>query len=133
VNARTSRTLRTLFALALLVVAGCAQNRHPDEKGDFRPSEETLRRESERTRIEAPPQPPEPAVLPSQGDCAPPADNRLTVSACCNGKACIGQCVAGPAGTVECSCYGVQGGCAQGQVCCRMRRACTAPKDCQVP
>jgi len=123
----------TLLALAL-AAAGCTQNsgkRAP--QGQTGISEEAARRERERPRIEAPPAPPPLPVVPSKGNCAPPADNIVILGSCCNDQPCNGQCVAAAGEKIECACFEVRGGCPAGKVCCKFRRGCTLPNDCEPP
>lgn len=124
------------LVLATAFLAGCAQNgrRVSSETGETQISPEAARKERERPQIEAPrPEPPRPPVVPSQGDCAPPADNKVTFGACCNNTPCVGQCVQAAEGKIECDCFGVRGGCQQGQVCCKIRRGCVPADQCDVP
>jgi hypothetical protein len=80
------------------------------------------------------PQLPKLRTVPSVGDCAPrDADNLVIVGACCNNQPCNGQCVQTETNQIACSCYGVEGGCAPGLVCCRFRRGCYKPEECQLP
>ena len=54
------------------------------------------------------------------------------VHTCCNGQPCRGFCVLDEDGSIECSCYGIAGGCTgdwdsgePANVCCSQWRACT--------
>ena len=90
-------------------------------------------KEKERPLVQPRPVAPTPRLAPSKGTCAPAeADNLVTLGACCNGKPCIGQCVL-EHGKVGCACFETRGGCEVGQVCCKFRRACTAPSQCALP
>lgn len=127
---------RLLSALLLLAcTAGCTQNETAERQraAERLPKEEAARREAARPQIEIPPPPPEPQVVPSQGDCAPPADNLTFFGSCCNGEPCNGQCVVAGGTRIACSCFDTVGGCPQGQVCCKLRRGCVLPKDCEAP
>jgi hypothetical protein len=129
-----TRTLG-LVSVALLVTlaaAGCATSKTAAAPGRDT-AEEAARRERERPRIEASPEPPPLNVVASEGECAPAADNLVTLGACCNNTPCSGQCVTAAEGKVECSCFGVRGGCPQGQVCCNFRHQCVPPKECELP
>jgi hypothetical protein len=126
------------FACALLLLAcvtGCAQNENAARKSAAEriSKEEVARREAARPQIGTPAQPPRMEVVPSRGTCAPPADNLTFFGSCCNDKPCNGQCVAAGQGKIACSCFGVAGGCSQGKVCCKLRRGCVLPKDCEAP
>lgn len=46
---------------------------------------------------------------------------------CCNGRPCRGECSAD--GT--CDCFGIDGGCWEGTVCCRREYACTGVITCR--
>ena len=133
-----ARVVSRAIASALLVlacVAGCAQNENTvrQQAAERISKEEVARREAARPGIGQPAQPPRLAVVPSQGTCAPPADNLTFFGSCCNDQPCSGQCVAEGEGKIACSCFGTAGGCSQGQVCCKLRRGCTLPKDCEAP
>lgn len=133
---RTKALLPILTAALLLaILAGCAQNENArrEREAERIPKEEAARREAARPSIEIPPPPPEPRVVPSQGTCAPPADNLTFFGSCCNGEPCNGQCVAAGETRIVCSCFDTVGGCPQGQVCCKLRRGCVLPKDCEAP
>jgi hypothetical protein len=128
--------LRIGCALLLLAcAAGCTQNENAERQraAERMSKEEVARREAARPTIEIPPPPPEPAVVPSQGTCAPPADNLTFFGSCCNNEPCNGQCVAAEGGKIVCACYGTAGGCSQGQVCCKLRRGCVPAKECEAP
>jgi hypothetical protein len=114
-----------------LAVAGCGES-NKMSVGDTSP-EEAARRERERPRIVAPAEPQRLPVVPGKGTCAPPADNIVILGSCCNDTACAGQCVTVAEGKVECSCFGVRGGCAAGTVCCKFRHRCVPAKECQLP
>lgn len=118
---------------AALVLAGCAESSKRAGAVQVPSAEEAARREKERPQIEASPEPPPLNVVASQGQCAPPADNLVTLGSCCNNTPCSGQCVSGAEGKVECACFGTRGGCPQGQVCCRFRRRCVPPGECELP
>ena len=53
------------------------------------------------------------------------------VRSCCNGEPCQGFCLLDDDGSIECSCYGIPGGCTgdyEGQpvnLCCSTIRGCT--------
>ena len=132
---KTLRSIGWMFLALALAAGGCAQNSNQKApQGPAHISEEAARRERERPRIEAPPPPPPLRVVPGKGTCAPKeADNLVTLGSCCNDKACIGQCVAADGDKIECTCFDVRGGCSEGQVCCKFRRGCTLPKDCELP
>ena len=49
---------------------------------------------------------------------------------CCESRPCLGYCALDDASIVRCDCFGVDGGCPSGQVCCEFRRACTLPEAC---
>lgn len=87
------------------------------------------------TPIQPAPEPPKLDVAPSEGTCAPARRTPFSLTACCNGTlACNGQCIRGAAaGEAVCACFDTPGGCKEGQVCCRFRRACTTPADCAPP
>jgi hypothetical protein len=126
------------IVFGLLVVAGaagCTQNGNAARQraAERISKEEVARSEAARPRIEAKAPPTELAVVPSRGTCAPPADNLTFFGSCCNEQPCNGQCVATGEGKIGCSCFGTAGGCQQGQVCCKLRRGCTLPKDCEAP
>jgi hypothetical protein len=131
------KVLRWLGCLLLLLigVAGCTQNENAGRKSAAEriSKEEVARKEAARPQIAPPAQPPRIEVVPSQGTCAPPADNLTFFGSCCNGQSCNGQCVAAGEGRIACSCFGAAGGCSQGKVCCKLRRGCVLPKDCEAP
>ncbi len=133
-NAKIFRAIASAL-LILACVAGCAQNENTARQraAERISKEEAARREAARPQIGQPAQPPRLAVVPSQGTCAPPADNLTFFGSCCNDQPCHGQCVAEGEGKIACSCFGIAGGCSQGQVCCKLRRGCTLPKDCEAP
>jgi hypothetical protein len=129
------KSSRWILGMVLIAcVAGCAETRHSAKPEATSASPEALRRERERKPLPpAIPDPPRPPVVASKGDCAPPADKQTAVSACCNDRPCIGECVETAPGKIECDCYGTRGGCAVGLVCCQYRLACVKPEECDVP
>jgi hypothetical protein len=71
---------------------------------------------------QAPPLPNRP-LLASRGICAPRYANGLTGS-CVNNQPCRGFAVAARRGGVECACFAVAGGCAEGQRCDIEEKTC---------
>lgn len=127
----TRRSL-TWVVPALLVFAtlGCVQRAEPKPEPEGPPRSDLAGRDDERPSLPTPP-PPRFAVVDSRGDCAPPGDGVRTVTACCNDKPCQGQCVSEDGGKqVQCSCFGVAGGCAAGEICCKRLQACMKPEAC---
>jgi hypothetical protein len=135
VNRKILPGIGCILLVLLACAAGCAQNENAGRQraAERISKEEVARTEAARPRVEIPPPLPELAVVPSQGDCAPPADNLTFFGSCCNGQSCNGQCVAAEANRIACSCFGVAGGCPQGKVCCKLRRGCVLPNDCEAP
>ncbi len=121
------------YALLALVALTCGCPRRVPVTAVPEVSKAAAQTEKERPLVRPRPVAPTPRVVPSKGTCSPPeADNLVTLGACCNAKACIGQCVT-EHGRVGCACFEVRGGCDVGQVCCKFRRGCTAPSQCSLP
>lgn len=85
------------------------------------------------------PSPKEAAALPANyvdgsGDCGSDfeAGSAWGHATCCESNRCSGYCALDDAGTVGCDCFGVQGGCPTGTVCCTGRRSCTTPDNCSI-
>src|SRR5689334_14780844 len=77
-----------------------------------------------------PGRPIEPAQEPSplelyygEGDCGPRFPNGMR-GTCINNKPCNGFGVKNEKGEMECECFGVKGGCAEGLICSAIKRAC---------
>jgi hypothetical protein len=121
-----------LLAIALLLVAlaaivGCSQQKQPS--GDNKNIDAVA--QSSPKLVPLPPTPPPKPSRPrvaSQGDCAPryPGGGRGT---CINNQPCRGFGVRGEDGNAVCTCYGRDGGCAEGQRCDGMRLACVPEKE----
>lgn len=128
---KSIRLLVWLFLTACLVT--CAEN-HAAKREATKASPEAIRRDGARPVTPAViPDAPRPPVVASKGDCAPRAEGEATLVACCNNHPCIGECVESAPGKIECDCYGTRGGCEAGLVCCKYRRACVKPEECEVP
>jgi len=126
------RGLQFFTAAALLAVAtaGCTDRsaEKPQREGPDRT--DLAGRDAERQPIPAPSEP-RFQVAESRGTCAPPSDGVRNVAACCNDSPCHGECVTerGSA-SVQCACYDVEGGCREGQICCKRLRGCMKPEAC---
>jgi hypothetical protein len=126
-----ARRFHVLVGVALLAasLAGCGRKAEkPQREG---PDHSDLAGRA------APPQPipsPPPSrfqVVESRGTCAPPADGVRNVAACCNDQPCQGECVVERGReAVQCACFGVVGGCREGEICCKRLRACMKPEEC---
>ncbi|MBV8201833.1 MAG: hypothetical protein JOZ15_14515 [Acidobacteria bacterium] len=130
---RSYRLVAGMAGAALLAVAvGCTQA--PAPRSAAAAASPRPARPVEERPIGPGPELPKIDVVPSQGTCAPEKKTPFVLTACCNGKeTCNGQCVRGAGGEVACACFDTAGGCREGQVCCRFRRACTALQDCAPP
>jgi hypothetical protein len=70
-------------------------------------------------------------VVEGAGPCAPPGHPDTTFNACCAERACRGYCVRDERTEVtRCSCFEAEGGCGEGQVCCKSKGRCTSPEEC---
>ena len=119
--------------MALSLISGCAQNHSARPAEPTHVSPQAAKIERERPALPAPKPEPLLKVVPSVGECAPPALKGETFGSCCNGKTCNGQCVELEDGSTGCACFDVPGGCAEGLVCCKVRRACVPEDECGVP
>jgi len=68
------------------------------------------------------------ARVASEGDCAPRYPNGAR-GTCINNQPCRGYGVRNPDGKAVCTCYGRDGGCAEGQRCDGMRLTCVPQKE----
>jgi len=67
-----------------------------------------------------------PDAVSTDGWCAPDASTSLEKTACCNDQPCNGYCYAVDSGTgIACGCFGLAGGCTNGQICCKYGLKCT--------
>jgi len=76
-------------------------------------------------------------IVDGGGDGADCYDDANVVQACCNGQQCRGFCVLDDDGAVECSCYGIGGGCTgenngTPNVCCSKYRGCIDLNGCTI-
>lgn len=69
----------------------------------------------------------------NDGGCAPDAGAKtnLEVQSCCAEKPCRGGCTDGP--NAMCSCFGIEGGCVSGTICCKSALGCVAEILCTKP
>lgn len=127
---RLQRNAACVVMMVAMLWAGCSQ-RPAQEPQPERPGAEDLgssdaKREPIRETHE-----PLFTVVESRGTCAPAADNIRNVAACCNDQPCQGRCVVERGrDQVQCQCFEVQGGCAQGQICCTRTRRCEKLEAC---
>jgi hypothetical protein len=125
VRASSIRFLRRTIAMALLVGAaatlvGCSGRQPASDRSQVSPVAQN-----------APKMQPIPAVapakalprVPSQGDCAPRYANGGR-GMCINNQPCRGFGVRTENGSAACTCYGLDGGCKEGQRCDAMVLAC---------
>ena len=124
-----------VLALPALLLAACQQQATPtDQKRNEQRERPNV---DDNTSADAQKEPfrpiesPSYTVVASVGTCAPAADGVRNVGACCNDRPCHGLCVieAGSKDTT-CSCFGLRGGCPEGQVCCKRTRSCTKLEVC---
>jgi hypothetical protein len=113
-----------LIAFGLSMLTGCSR-RAPADKEKVQPvTEQAPRLEPhslpERVQVNAP-------AVASQGECAPRFKNGLT-GTCINNQPCRGFGVLNDKHQAECSCYGLGGGCQEGQRCDTIRKSCV-PED----
>lgn len=64
----------------------------------------------------------------SKGECAPRFKNGL-IGSCINDEPCRGFGVLNDQHQAECSCYGLVGGCKEGQRCDAMRKSCVPEEE----
>jgi hypothetical protein len=126
---RESNIRQSLFvvivSVSIAVAGGC-------NRGGRHVKEQRIP-DSARARLDAGPTMHKLNVVPSQGTCAPKADNLAVFGSCYNNVACSGQFVKDDAGQIGCACFDVKGGCQEGLVCSKIRRGCVAPLDAQLP
>lgn len=72
--------------------------------------------------------PPREELFYGEGDCAPRFANGMR-GTCINNKPCNGFGVKDEKGALQCECFGVKGGCADGTLCSVTGRACVPPHD----
>lgn len=121
-----------LPALVVALVAGSCVERKDTVPRPERPKVQDLGgQDAQREPIRDTAPQPRHTVVESRGACAPPADGVRNLGACCNDKPCHGECVVEPESPqVQCSCYGMRGGCPEGEVCCKRFGRCTKLVDC---
>ena len=123
---RTLRSLRPLRAVLLTVLIGScmapgAMQTHRDEPANLQAISSVPPPITPLAR-QAPPLVNR-SLLASRGSCAPRHRNGLTGS-CVNNQPCRGFAVAAPRGGVECACFAIAGGCAEGQRCDLEEKTC---------
>ena len=115
-----------LLSLALTGMAGCAKQTQTSQEPKVSPVAKTG------PKLE--PLPPTPAPKPlrprvaSEGDCGPryPNGGRGT---CINNQPCRGYGESNPDGKAVCTCFGLDGGCAEGLRCDSERGKCVSEKE----
>ena len=120
--------LGTYLAAAALcfAFAGCSKEPQPSKEPQVSPVAQTG------PQLE--PLPPTPTPKPlrarvaSEGDCAPryPGGGQGT---CINNQPCRGYGERNPDGKAVCTCYGLDGGCAEGLRCDNQRLKCVPEKE----
>ena len=115
-----------LVCVVVLGMAGCTKQPQSDKEQQVDAVAETGP-QLEPLPPTAPPKPRRPPVA-SQGDCAPryPAGGRGT---CINNQPCRGHGESNPDGKAVCTCFGLDGGCAEGQRCDNERGRCVSEKE----
>ena len=113
------------FALGFGMLPGCSR-RPPADKERVQPVTDQVpkiepQHVPERVEINAP-------VVASKGDSAPRFKNGLTGS-CINNQPCRGFGVLNEKQEAECSCYGLVGGCKEGQRCDTIRKSCVPEEE----
>jgi hypothetical protein len=106
--------------------AGCSKQTQPSDQQQVSPVAQT--------GAQLEPMPPTPTPKPlrprvaSEGDCAPryPGGGQGT---CINSHPCRGYGERNPDGTAACTCYGLDGGCAEGLRCDNQRLKCVPEKE----
>lgn len=131
---RMLRVAVVMLALPVLI-AGCQQRGAPSDQRvneqRERPSVDDNASADAQKQPLRPIEPPSYTVVASMGTCAPVADGVRNVSACCNDTPCRGQCVIEPGSKdTTCSCFGVRGGCPEGEICCKRTRSCAKLEIC---
>src|SRR5262249_28511800 len=71
---------------------------------------------------------PPPELFYGEGDCAPRFPNGMH-GTCINNEPCNGFGMRSQKGEIECSCFGVRGGCEEGLICSRRYQACVPPQQ----
>jgi len=108
---------RLWIAVLALLVSGCGA----EPRFEPRPTE-TLR---------LPQRVAEERVTPSEGNCAPAGHPDTSFSSCCNRSACSGYCVLNTrTQMVSCQCFGRDGSCPAGTICCKVKGGCATPEEC---
>jgi len=114
-----------LMVSAMGIVPGCSRRPPADKEKVQAVSEQRPRLEPHtipaRVQLNQPP-------VASQGDCAPRYKNGLT-GTCINNQVCRGFGVLNEKKAVECSCYGIAGGCQAGQRCDAIRKSCVPEEE----
>jgi len=118
-------TVVIVVALGFCIFPGCSR-RPPADKEKVQPVTDKVPKMEpqhlpERVEVNAP-------AVSSKGDCAPRFKNGLTGS-CINNQPCRGFGVLNEKHQAVCSCYGLVGGCKEGQRCDTIRKICVMEED----
>jgi hypothetical protein len=112
---------RSFLASAMLVALGCsAIGQAPRRDGEAVISVAPIVRGE---IIEAPKGPAPEELYYGEGDCAPKFSNGMR-GTCIGGKPCNGFGFKQESGAIECRCFDVKAGCADGLICSTRSRAC---------
>lgn len=112
---------RSFLASAMLVALGCSATGQTQRKeGDAVISVAPI---APGEIIEAPKGPVREEIYYGEGDCAPKFANGMR-GTCIGGKPCNGFGFKQESGAIECRCFDVKSGCADGSICSTRSRTC---------